>query len=142
MISKLSINKKIAILLVVIHIVFVFFVFHRENKIFSDLDASCTMYDDEQVGMPFPMLMVSDFYLIFIINPLQDYIPFEYYGTEDEPGFFRYSGTGGPCTFFTINSELPYSLVFIFISSVIYYLVGLIFGSLVERIFIKLNERQ
>jgi hypothetical protein len=125
--KKLSLKYKIAISVAIIHLIFVLYAFYRDNKIFSDTESFCTMQTDGQVGMPFPLLMASDLYFtapaLFLTS-----------ATEELPRFIKYTGTGGPCTYTTINSALPYSLLFIAISTIVYYLLGLMLGEIISRI--------
>jgi hypothetical protein len=120
-ILKLPLKYKVAIAVVLIHFAWVLLAFHRDTYISLHPDDFCIL-ENRNLNMPLSWLAISDFYFF----PLPFLFPFAY-------PFFNIDGTGGPCTFVTINSAFPYSFIFIIISSFVYFLPGLFIGIKIEN---------
>lgn len=120
----MNFSRKTAIVLMLIHLVFVLFAFFRDDRVFSDKDF-CAVDNDGRINKPFPLLLVSESYLVK---------PLFYFDSTYGSEFFVYDGTGGPCTYSTFNSKLPYSVILIVISSMVYYAGGFAVGKIISKI--------
>jgi len=120
LINKISLKQKIALSIMFLHLVFVLIAFRHDNIILNG--DFCTFQERSgQVEQPLPWLGISDTYFFFFAH----LTPYEW-------NLMDIDGTGGPCTFITVNSSLPQSLVFVLVSSAVYYLIGLFIGYLFE----------
>ena len=113
-------KKRVAIFFVVAHLAFTLFAFYRDSFIFNN-DSYCNFHNGDLMS-PTSLLLFTDVYF---------FVPAEISRTLEN--FLKSDGTGGPCTYISINPSLPYSLVFILISSLVYYFIGLLIGILLEK---------
>ncbi len=115
-----------------VHLIYIPMAFYRDAGVFTG-DFCEKQWRSGQIEQPLNWLQVTDFYYfpLFILSPAAEQ-------------FLKIDGTGGPCTYVSVNPALPYSLVFIVTSSLVYYLIGLFIGIVVEdckkRKLVKLSN--